>query len=292
MSSQPLLPTTLEDIAEIARQTPGPISFDCREWSHPFAATEPKGHFLSLEKYAGVIEHDVSDQVVVVRAGTRLSDLQDELAKEGQCLPFPSFDTVQSTATASFDDSLSNLIGYNLPHGLHRQCGSWRDWILGMTVVQADGTIAKCGSKAVKNVAGYDVQKLMIGGRGSLAIIANVVFKTFPLRALPSHQVQVSSALAGRAPNWIQRVKPTDFETVLAANERIVTSFDRESSTLWGIIRPGENLRRFPDDWVLRADQGSRNIEFGDPTVSRLTIRTKEIFDPSRKLNPGAMGIV
>jgi len=292
MSNSTLFPKSVEEMSQMLRTIQGPVWHDSRDWSNPFATVNPSGTLLSLSEFTGIVEHDVSDQVVVVRAGTRLSELQDELAKQGQCLPFPELDSVQGTATAFYDDSIANLIGYNLPHGLHRQCGTWRDWILGMTVVQADGTIAKCGSKAVKNVAGYDVQKLLIGARGTLVVIGNVVFKTYPLRALPKHQVQVSATLAGKAPNWIQRVYPSDFQTAIQANGRILTAFDEASSTLWALVRPGESLRRFAGDWVLRADLSRRNLDFSDPAVSRLTIRTKEMFDPSRKLNPGAMGIV
>ena len=285
-------PSSIEEIASFLGAATEPVVFDSSVPSHPFALPIKASCLLSLKNYRGVIEHDVSDQVVVVRAGTLLSELQTELGKQGQCLPFAQLDPHQATATSTFDTSLVDAIAFNLPHPLHSQCGSWRDWIIGMRLVQSDGTIAKCGSKAVKNVAGYDVQRLMIGARNSLGLVAEVTFKTFPLKGLPTSGVQVSSDHLGKAPTWIQRVQPSDFESAVQAGGRNLTAFDYASSTLWATTRPNEGLKRFPGDWILRSNAETKNLEFADPTVVRLIKRTKELFDPTNKLNPGAMGIV
>jgi len=289
-----VIPESIEEIASILSEARDTVNFHMRPQPHPFAIFGPGmagAVGISLSSYTGIIEHDVSDQVVVVRAGTSLNELQAELAKVGQCLPLPRFDPACELATASIHEPLIDKIAFNLPHGLHSQCGSWRDWIIGMRIVQSDGTIAKCGSKAVKNVAGFDVQKLMIGARNSLGLIADVTFKTFPLEALPVPEVQFSTTMIGRSPNWIHRVLPTDFAAALRSHGLRVIAFDKPSSTMWVEAGPNENLRRFKGDWVLRAGCGKRNLEFTDPTVIQLMKRTKELFDPSHKLNPGAMGI-
>ena len=285
-------PTSIEEIASIVASESRPLTFGNVAHPHPFAIPTIESTSISLKNYCGIIEHDVSDQVVVVRAGTLLSDLQAELAKQGQCLPFAQLDAHQTTATATLDTSLIDAIAFNLPHPLHAQCGSWRDWIIGMRLVQADGTIAKCGSKAVKNVAGYDVQKLMIGARNSLGLVAEVTFKTFPIRGLPASNLQVAAEHIGKSPTWIQRVQPTDFDKAVQAGGRNLAAIDRASSTLWAVTQPDEGLKRFSGDWILRSNAGARNLEFADPTVVRLISRTKELFDPAHKLNPGAMGIV
>jgi len=159
-----------------------------------------------------------------------------------------------------------------------------------MKVVTADGTVVKCGSKAVKNVAGYDVQKLMIGARGTLGLIAEVTLKTFPLKALPRSEVEfISPELHA---NWIQRVLPSDFDAALQSAKGHLTALDPRSSSLWAYVSTDEPLQRFDYDWVLRAGCGSKNLELMDPTVIRLMKRAKELFDPSGKLNPGEMGVV
>jgi len=320
-------PESLQEISEAIRSARGPVVFNAGPALHPFGMPTPyrrswmkafaddmasKGFptppelqgiqltdsdvseladttAISLDLYDGIIEHDVEDQVVVVRAGTSILELQENLATVGQCLPLPMVEPPSAMLTASIFGPLIDEIGFSLPHPLSAQCGSWRDWVLGMTVVQADGTIAKCGSKAVKNVAGYDVQKLMIGARGTLGLIAEVILKTFPLKALPKPEVEYAISSSGRPANWIQRVKPADFKSAVKASEAHLTAFDPRSSTLWAFVPPGETLIRFDGDWVMRSGCGPQNLEFKDPTVLRLMKRTKELFDLKGKLNPGEM---
>ena len=304
-----LTPNSIDEIAQIVKDAPGPVVFDAQSAPHPFglptvyrqsrlnrgAVTDAIGleNFtaISFQEYSGVIEHDVDDQVVVVRAGTTVTQLQSELAKVNQCLPYAMFEPQLAQATAHFYGSLIDEIGFNLPHGLSAQCGSWRDWVLGMRVVTADGTIAKCGSKAVKNVAGYDVQKLMIGARGTLGLTAEVTLKTFPLKALPKPEMQFFPGAEVKAANWIQRVLPTDFQKAVSAHEPHLIAVDPCSCVLWAAAPGTESLQRFSEDWVVRAGVGERNLEFTDLTVIKLMARAKQLFDPENKLNPGEMGI-
>src|SRR5690348_5629773 len=97
---------------------------------------------LDLSSYNGIDEFSPADQVVVVRSGTLLSDLNRELATSGHTIPhlFPERCLLPDAPLHALDD-------YNLPHALEGPCGSWRDWVLGMKVILADGTECKCGSK-------------------------------------------------------------------------------------------------------------------------------------------------
>jgi glycolate oxidase FAD binding subunit len=321
-------PTSLDEISVAVRACTGPICFNAGQLMHPFGMPVPYrkvwvegfhhrekqtnispvyGRYeisaedleaakhatgISLDRYQGIIEHDVDDQVVVVRAGTTLKALQLALSESGQCLPMPVFEPETATTVPYFYRPIIDEIGFNLPHGLQAQCGSWRDWVLGMKVVLADGTVAKCGSKAVKNVAGYDVQKLMIGARGTLGLIAEVTLKTFPYKALPKSEVEVVSGAEQTCSNWVQRVSRSDFDAALEASKEYLTAYDRPSSTLWAYVPQETSLKRFKGDWILRAGCGDKNLEFSDPTVVRLMKRAKELFDPTNKLNPGEMGVV
>lgn len=327
---EPIEPETLEELSATVRGSEGKVVFNAGRGLHPFGLPTPYRRYwmrsfeqemaaqgappppgakptelesgdvdalaattaISLDGYCGIVEHDADDQVVVVRSGTPLSELQGELAAVGQCLPFPDLDPMEGAVSAAFfDGPLIDDIGFNLPHGLHTQCGSWRDWVLGMRLVTPDGTVVKCGSKAVKNVAGYDVQKLMIGARGTLALIAEVTLRTFPLKALPKHELKFPSEGPARPANWIQRVLPMDFDAALAAAGERLTAYDFRSSTLWAHVPPNESVRRFEWDWVVRSGCGPGSLEFKDPTVLRLMRRTKELFDPGAKFNPGEMGV-
>lgn len=296
---------SLESIVDAVKGATGPVVFHSQFSPNPFAVptatNQPRGEAsdrshqiesatrICLDQYRGIVEHDSDDQVVVVRAGTPVSELQEDLARVGQCLPMPMLGSSEAKAVAASYGSLAEEIGLNLPHGLSAQCGSWRDWVLGMKVVLADGTVVKCGSKAVKNVAGYDVQKLMIGARGTLGLIVEVTLKTFPLKALPNSELEFVSTAAA---NWIQRVQASSFHAAVRSGSGYLTAFDPKSSTIWAKVDSDSSLHRFEGDWVLRAGCGSKNLEFKDPTMIRLMKRTKELFDPTNKLNPGEMGVV
>lgn len=284
----PVRPTTDEELAEAVRAAESleilgsgtKAAFDPR----PFRQGKVG---LDLTGLTGVVEHDVNDQVVVVRAGTSVAELQAALAHHGQCLPLPTAEQV-GTLAAGVPGSVGGLVAMNLPHALQGVLGGPRDWTIGMTVVRPDGTIARLGSKAVKNVAGYDVTRLMVGARGTLAVIADVIFRTYPIKALPSPTATRSGDPDVRNAT-IQRVLRTDFAALAERLGDRAHVADPASSTAW---YEGEPVARYAEDWVIRSGAGPANLEIEDPTVVGLMRRTKRIFDPAAKLNPGAMGVV
>lgn len=251
------------------------------------------------------IEVQAADQVAVVGAGVSLVTLQRELAAHGQCLPFlphparrsESLQPLHSLGWWSISDRVDTAISLNLPHALEAQCGNWRDWILGMTVMLADGSVVKSGSQAVKNVAGYDAHKLFVGAYGTLGIILEVVLRTFPLDALPAAELEVRAKLPRRHVGspwtiWIQRTKPSDFRAAVASAGDKALEIDWASSTLWANVPYEESLPRYQGDWVRRTGCREKNLEFTDPTQIRLMRQAKKIFDPKNKLNPGVLGVV
>ena len=245
----------------------------------------------------GIKDVFASDQVVVAWSGTTIRRLNGELAKVGQCLPFPGGDSPGALTRGEQWLTLGEAIGLNLPHGLEAQCGNWRDWILGMTVLLADGTIAKSGSRAVKNVAGYDAHKLFIGARGTLGIVLDVTLRTRPLATLPPSEVMSPPGDAlrfkpARREIWIQRTLPSDFRAALEAAGNKCLEYDPASNTFWATVPYAESLPRFPGDWVLRTNCGDKNLSLPDSVEGHLMQRAKKIFDPTNKLNPGELGIL
>jgi glycolate oxidase FAD binding subunit len=116
-----------------------------------------------------VVAHAAGDLVVTVQAGLRLGDLQATLAAHGQRLALDGAGTIGGTiATAAAGP-------------LRYRYGSVRDLIIGITVVLADGTVARAGGTVVKNVAGYDLAKLYTGSLGTLGIVTEAVFRLHPL---------------------------------------------------------------------------------------------------------------
>jgi glycolate oxidase FAD binding subunit len=118
-----------------------------------------------------ILEHDPGDLTCTVEAGVRLSELRAALADSGQRL---SLDPPE-------DPTVGSLLARNVSGPLRHRFGAPRDLVLGATLVLADGTIASSGGKVVKNVAGYDLARLMCGSQGRLAFIARVSFRLHPL---------------------------------------------------------------------------------------------------------------
>jgi len=122
---------------------------------------------------ARIIEHAPADQVVIVEAGLTLAALQAQLAAHGQRLaldpPRPDRATIGGlVATAGFGP-------------LRARYGAIRDLIIGVTLVLADGTVARGGGKVVKNVAGFDLPKVACGSLGTLGLVAAAAFRLHPL---------------------------------------------------------------------------------------------------------------
>ncbi len=125
-------------------------------------------------RLTGVVEHAAGDLITVVRAGTAVSELADKLAPAGQQL---ALDTPFPGAT------IGGTVAVNTSGPRRMLYGTVRDLLIGVTVVRADGTVARAGGKVVKNVAGYDLGKLITGSYGTLGLITECAFRLHPLPA-------------------------------------------------------------------------------------------------------------
>jgi glycolate oxidase FAD binding subunit len=127
-----------------------------------------------------VIEHGAGDLVVHAEAGVTLPELQDRLAPARQRL---GLDPVLPPGTTSAG-TVGGVIATAVSGPLRLSHGAPRDLLIGITMVRADGMVAKAGGKVVKNVAGYDLGKLLTGSWGTLGLITEAVFRLHPLPAL------------------------------------------------------------------------------------------------------------
>ncbi|MGH9303700.1 MAG: FAD-binding oxidoreductase [Acidimicrobiales bacterium] len=139
------------------------------DWGRP---PERLDLLVDMSLLDAVVEHSAPDLVVRVQAGARLGELQAQLAESGQRL---CIDPPEPDAT------IGGIVAANASGPRRYLYRTVRDLILGVTVVLADGTVAKSGSKVVKNVAGYDLGKLFAGSFGTLGVIAEVILRLHPL---------------------------------------------------------------------------------------------------------------
>lgn len=128
---------------------------------------------LVLTRLNKVVEYEPADLTVTVEAGIRLAALQSELANNRQFLPMNPPYAKRCT--------IGGIVATNSSGPLRLRYGTSRNHVLGLRVVEAGGIVVKSGGKVVKNVAGYDLNKLYIGSYGTLGIITEVTLKLAPL---------------------------------------------------------------------------------------------------------------
>ncbi|HEV8020572.1 MAG TPA: FAD-binding oxidoreductase [Candidatus Lustribacter sp.] len=131
---------------------------------------------VSMTALNRILEYSPEDQTVTVEAGVRLATLDAALAEHGQMLPIDTGDRAHAT--------VGGAIATNAFGARRHRYGSIKDLIVGIEIVRPDGVTAHGGGKVVKNVAGFDLPKLMVGSLGTLAGIASATFRVFPQPAL------------------------------------------------------------------------------------------------------------
>src|SRR6266581_3455329 len=128
---------------------------------------------LSTARLGEIIEHAWADLTVTVQAGCTIQRLQETLAQHGQRLALDPLWPEKAT--------VGGVLSTNDSGALRLRFGALRDLIIGVTIALPDGTLASSGGKVVKNVAGYDLPKLVTGALGTLGVITRAVFRLHPL---------------------------------------------------------------------------------------------------------------
>ncbi len=128
---------------------------------------------ISTQNLNQVVEHAVGDMTLTAAAGLKLADLKPQLAQHNQFLAIdPAY---PACAT------LGGIVSTADTGSLRQRYNSVRDMLIGISFVRHDGQVTKAGGRVVKNVAGYDLMKLMTGAYGSLGIISQVTFRLYPI---------------------------------------------------------------------------------------------------------------
>src|SRR5687768_4522234 len=163
------------------------------------------GDDLTADGLDRVLEHDPGDLTCTVEAGVRLSELRADLAAAGQRL----------SLDPPGDPTIGALLAENVSGPLRHRFGAPRDLVLGATLVLADGTIASSGGKVVKNVAGYDLARLVCGSRGRLALIGRASFRLHPVpKAAQTLAVQSDDAAGVVAALLASQLQPSALDVL------------------------------------------------------------------------------
>jgi glycolate oxidase FAD binding subunit len=167
-----LTPTSVADVQAVAREHERVLSRG--NGTKTALSAAPAGSIsLNLTKLSGIIEYAPGEFTFTALAGTRVTEISAALAEHGQYLPF---DPLLAEAGATLGGTVAAAA--NGP-GRYRY-GGLRDFILGVRYVDGDGQLVYAGGKVVKNAAGFDLPKLMVGSLGQFGVLIEMTFKVFP----------------------------------------------------------------------------------------------------------------
>ncbi|MFZ4451457.1 FAD-binding oxidoreductase [Salibacterium aidingense] len=217
---------------------------------------------LSTASFRGIKEHSVGDMTIFVKPGTPFRELQDYLASHGQKLPIDPIHAENAT--------IGGVIAANESGPKRLAYGSARDLVIGLRVAYANGEIIRTGGKVVKNVAGYDMNKLFVGSMGTLGVITEIGLK---LRPLPEHESLVLLSFPEGDIDDIQafseklmksRMEPVSLELLTPALAETLTG--DASFTLAAALEDVASSVFYQEDYI-------RNIQ---PANARLSILNVE----------------
>ncbi|MFG6117362.1 FAD-binding oxidoreductase [Halobacillus sp. MO56] len=201
---------------------------------------------LSLSQYKGVVEHTAGDMTVTVRPGTTIKELQDFLREFDQMASIDPAWPEQAT--------IGGVIAANESGPKRMKYGSARDLVIGLRVAYPDGTVIRTGGKVVKNVAGYDMNKLFIGSMGTLGVITEITMKLRPVSKCESlvklfvskEQLQDLKAFVVQIQDSM--IEPASLELVNPALSKKL--FKRDAYTLLAAFEDVENSVRYQEQWI------------------------------------------
>jgi glycolate oxidase FAD binding subunit len=195
-------PGTEEELAKVLRLANGaglsviPCGGATKlDWGNPPSRADL---VLSTSRLDKIVEHAWADMTVTVEAGCTVQNLQNTLAQHGQRLALDALWPERAT--------IGGVLSTNDSGALRLRFGSLRDLIIGVTLALPDGTVAHSGGKVVKNVAGYDLQKLATGALGTLGVITRAIFRLHPI---PHHSrtLQISAPTAAEAQRTVNAIQ-------------------------------------------------------------------------------------
>jgi glycolate oxidase FAD binding subunit len=260
------------------------------------AECEP-GAIISTESLGEVKEHNAADMTAVLGAGTPLAVAQKAFAESGQMLALDP-PLVGDAAT------IGGIIATNDSGPLRHRYKAPRDLVLGMTVALSDGTLARSGSKVIKNVAGYDIGKLFAGSFGTLGLIVEVIVRLHPLprrtvtlvgESDDPKVLQAGSLDLGHAPLEVEALDVSWFD----GSGRVLARFggvapEGQSATGRALLETaGLDVTETADDAVLWTEQRDAQRAGADELsvkVSALPGDLSEIVAVTKRLGGSLVG--
>lgn len=171
---------------------------------------ERRGETLSVLEHSGIIDYEPAELVITARAGTPLQQIKNTLREQGQMLAFEPPCFGQSA-------TLGGTIACGLSGPRRPYAGAARDFVLGVNIINGHGQALSFGGRVMKNVAGYDLSRLMVGALGTLGLITEISLKLLPA---PEQEITLlfeydTATAIKRCNTWAQQALPVSATCIM-----------------------------------------------------------------------------
>jgi len=289
-----LHPHRVEEVADIVRDAAGGLRIrGAGSWMHVGGPVHA-AHELRLDAFRGVRSYTPGDLTISVGAGTTLAEIDAATAAHGQWCPLLPWGDDHGSVGATVATATSGPFAESL--------GRPRDLVLGLECVDGRGRIVRAGGRVVKNVAGFDLTRLMVGSWGTLGVITEVHLR---LRARPS--ADVSLLVEGATESGMRAfghgvlpplaALPLGEATARALGHpgpgswlvRIGGNAPQVAAARAALARLGACIEVGAESWdIVRREQAPKAATHW--TWTPLMTRVRQAFDPRGVLNPGLLG--
>ena len=218
--------------------------------SKSFYGNRTVGETLATRGHTGIVHYDPRELVLTARAGTPLAEIEHALAASGQFLPFePPRHTAEAT--------LGGAVASGLSGPARAAYGPLRDYVLGIRLADGQGRLLRFGGEVMKNVAGYDVSRLVAGSLGILGVLLEISLKVLPSPAVTrtwQFDCEVDEAIE-RLQGWTM-ASPAPVASVWC-NQRLHVRYAGTSATLNDVARHIGGRETYEPDglWTSIRDQ-------------------------------------
>jgi len=205
------LTTELQDRIRAAAESSTPLRLQ-GNGTKSFLGRAIDGEVLALSGHTGILSYQPTELVITARCGTPLCEIEAALAEQGQLLPFepPHFANDSEGSDTTLDATLGGTIACGLSGPARPYAGAARDLVLGARILTGRAKVLRFGGEVMKNVAGYDVSRLMTGAFGTLGILLDISIKVLPIPSATRTLAQSCSQAEAleRMTHWAARPLP------------------------------------------------------------------------------------
>jgi len=246
--------------------------------SKRFYGEAPRGEVLDMTALSGISSYEPTELVVTARAGTPLAHLEAALEEKGQCLPFepPRF---------AAGGTVGGMVAAGLAGPARASVGSVRDHVLGMTLLNGRGEMLSFGGQVAKNVAGYDISRLIVGSLGILGVVCEVSMKVLPVPAAAAtlhFDCRQSEALE-KLNAW--RCKPLPINASVWHDDRLYVRTTASAAQVRATAAGAGGHATL----MRAADKSAGVFSPLSEVLMRIHRNLKQAFDPQHIFNPGRL---